>query len=765
MITKRNLLALLIIGLCALTSCKKEELKPQPIHVSSVSISSESLTLTEGDSQTLTATVSPSNADNQKVIWSSSDASIASVDGGKVSAIKAGTATITAKSDDGGKAASCKVTVKQKSIPVESISLDKTEVSMFIDDQITLVATISPSDATNKNVLWSSSDALVAKVEGGKVIAIKEGTTTITAKSEDGEKTATCAVTVSAKVISVDGISLDKESLELIEGDESTLIATITPENASNKKVSWTSSNPSVASVENGKITAIKEGTTTITAKSEDGEKTATCAVTVSAKTYPVTGVTLNKTSITITIGETETLEPKISPTNASNKSVNWSSDDPSIVSVDQTGKMTAKAVGTANVTVKTSDGDFTATCKVTVVPIPVSGVSVEPTILSLTEGDKSTLTATITPENATNKTVTWSSDNSDIATVNSSTGEVTAVKAGTATITVKSDDGGKTAFCWLVVSEKPGISLNKTSTSIVLGHLERLMVTITPTNATNNSVTWSSDNTNVVIVDNNGLVKAMSEGKANVMVTAFDGDKTAICTVSVIDAKPEAVDLGLSVKWASCNLGAINPEDYGDYYAWGATEPNYIGGIWFDPTSDDPFYIGGPMMDTDLWTIYGYSWHNCPLYVPISNKFLKYIPSEYSIIWGGSGSPDNKTVLEPEDDAAHFKLGGKWRMPTSEEFDELLNNCDSEWTIINGIKGRKLTSRKNGNSIFFPAAGYFEEDAHYGSRRYGYYWSSTVSQKEPVIARHWQLYDAMFDNHHEAFRYIGQSIRPVSDY
>lgn len=108
---KQNLLALFIIGLCALPSCKKEEPKPQPIHVSSVSISSENLTLTEGESQTLTATVSPSNADNQKVIWSSSDASIASVDGGKVSAIKAGTAAITAKSDDGGKTATCTITV------------------------------------------------------------------------------------------------------------------------------------------------------------------------------------------------------------------------------------------------------------------------------------------------------------------------------------------------------------------------------------------------------------------------------------------------------------------------------------------------------------------------------------------------------------------------------------------------------------------------------------------------------------------------------
>lgn len=262
------LLCIIILG------CTEEQV---PIAVTSITLDSTSITLVEGENHTLTATISPSNAENQKVLWSSNTSSVASVKDGIVTAIKVGTATITAKSDDGGKTATCEVTVSAKVYPVTEVTLNKTSYEMTEGDEFTLTATVNPENATNKNVSWSSSNTSVATVDNGKVTALTTGTATITVKTEDGNKTATCEITVNAKVYPVTGVTLNKTSYEMTEGDEVTLTATVSPENATNKNVSWSSSNTSVATVDNGKVKALKAGTATITVKTEDGDMTATC--------------------------------------------------------------------------------------------------------------------------------------------------------------------------------------------------------------------------------------------------------------------------------------------------------------------------------------------------------------------------------------------------------------------------------------------------------------------------------------------------------
>ena len=166
----------------------------------------------------------------------------------------------------------------------------------------------------------------------------------------------------------VTGVSLNKGSLTLDVGESDTLTATITPNNATNPNVTWSSNNESVATVNNGVVTAIKAGTATITVTTEDGNKTATCAVSVAAATVPVTGVTLNKTSTSLYVGDTETLTPTITPDNATNKNVTWSSDDTSVATVDASGLVTAVARGTAVITATAADGSgANATCTVTV--------------------------------------------------------------------------------------------------------------------------------------------------------------------------------------------------------------------------------------------------------------------------------------------------------------------------------------------------------------------------------------------------------------
>ena len=414
-------------------SCKPEEPKePETIAVSSVSLSTATLEMTEGDTQTLTATITPANATDRKVIWGSSASGVASVDGsGKVTAVKAGTATITASA--GGKSATCQVTVTAKTVSVTGVSLDKATLSLVVGGSATLVATVNPDNATDKNVTWSSSATGIATVdENGIVKAVKAGTATITVKTKDGGKTATCKVTVTAATVAVQSVSLDKATLSLVEGGSATLVATVKPDNASNKNVTWSSSATGVATVDaGGKVTAVKAGTATITVKTKDGGKTATCKVTVTAKTVSVTGVSLDKTTLSLVVGGSATLVATVKPDNASNKKVTWSSSATGVATVDANGKVTAVKAGTATITVKTKDGGKTATCKVTVTAktVPATGISLNPSSLTLIEGQSKVVTATVTPSNSTDPVV-WPSTWPGICTVNN--GRFTAEKDNT---------------------------------------------------------------------------------------------------------------------------------------------------------------------------------------------------------------------------------------------------------------------------------------------------------------------------------------------
>jgi len=275
---------------------------------------------------------------------------------------------------------------------------------------------------------------------------------------------------VSTPVIAVTGVSLNKTALQLKAGENETLIATIRPTDATNKNVTWTSSDTDVASVHDGLVTAKKAGTAVITVITEDGNFTAVCAVTV---TQPVTGVELNKSSLTLQVGESEGLLAAVLPDDAINKQVVWTSSNSSVASVSQNGAVTALKVGTAVITVTTADGGFTATCNITVEPKKVTGVTLNKTTLTLKVGLTETLSAAVMPSDASDKAVTWSSDNTAVAAV-SSGGVVTAVKEGTATITVTTADGGFTATCAVTVVPnkielKPGLGykLNESGTIV----------------------------------------------------------------------------------------------------------------------------------------------------------------------------------------------------------------------------------------------------------------------------------------------------------
>ena len=428
-----------------LPACGEKE--PPVIAVDSVTVSPSTLNMTEGDTQKLQASVSPSDATDKTVTWSSSNDKVASVSGGTVTALKAGTATITATA--GGKKGTCSVTVAAKVYSVTGVKLDITSTELTEGESFTLKATVEPDNATDKSVTWSSSANDVASVDqNGKVTALKAGTATITVTTKDGSKKATCAITVKAKVIPVTGVTLDASAMEVDEGFSFMLTATVNPDNATDKSVTWSSSDATVATVsQTGEVTGVKKGTATITVTTNDGGKTATCTVTVIAR---VASVSLDKNTLELAEGEFATLVATVLPENANEKSVTWSSSDEAVAKVDQTGKVTAVKKGTATITVTTTDGGKTASCTVTVIA-KVASVSLDKNEMELTEGESATLTATVLPENANDKSVTWSSSDEAVATVDQ-TGKVTAVKKGTATITVTTNDGGKTATCAVTV-------------------------------------------------------------------------------------------------------------------------------------------------------------------------------------------------------------------------------------------------------------------------------------------------------------------------
>ena len=224
---------------------------------------------------------------------------------------------------------------------------------------------------------------------------------TVTATNAYGSDSKEFTLTIDQQgTIHVTSVSLDKTSLELTEGGTDTLTATITPNNATNKNVTWSTSNASIATVNNGEVTAVSAGTATITATA-DG-KSATCTVTVTAATVPVTGVTMNKTSTSLYVGDTETLTATVAPDNATNKAVTWTSSDSAVATVDQNGVVTAVAHGTATITVTTEDGNYTATCTVTVSRYSTGG---GPTTYAVTAPDVENGTVRVSPSRASRGT------------------------------------------------------------------------------------------------------------------------------------------------------------------------------------------------------------------------------------------------------------------------------------------------------------------------------------------------------------------------
>ena len=520
------------------------------VEPTSISFAEAYENLIVGMTKKLEVTITPEDATNKTITWTSSNTDVATISSeGIVTAKGAGTTIITATTNN-GKTAKCTITVEQ---PVTAIALSDATTSLWVGKTKTLTATVTPTTSSNTAVNWSSSNKNVATVSSKGVITAKgKGTCTITCTAADGYGTkSTCEVTVKQQVTE---IALSEITASLWVGDTKTIKATATPTIASNTNVSWSSSDEKVATVSSkGVITAKGKGTCTITCTAADGYGTkSTCEVTVKQQ---VTEIAINETTVSLWVGDTKTITATASPTTASNTSINWTSSDENVATVSSEGVITANGEGTCIITCTASDGYGTkSTCEITIKQ-QVTEIALSETKTSLWVGDTKTITATASPTTASNTSVTWTSSDDKVASV-SSEGVITANGEGSCIITCTATDGyGTKSTCEVTVKQQvTEIVLSETTVSLWVGETKTLSATVSPTTANNTSVEWYSSDDNVATVSSDGVITANGEGTCIITCTAADGYGTkSTCEITI---KQQVTEIALSETNASLWVG-----------------------------------------------------------------------------------------------------------------------------------------------------------------------------------------------------------------
>ena len=494
--------------------------------VGEITINPSSLTVDRGSSDTVQLIFNPSAPTNNKVLWSSSNTDVATVEGDSYTAtitgVSGGTTTITVITEDGLKVATCDVYVRE---PVTGLVLNATTVeSSMAVGQYQLVATVLPAgEGVDRAVTWTSSDPSVATVdENGLVKYVKPGYCTIVCKTTDGAYIATCNFIIS---IPVEQIKLDYTDEIMSIGSTLRITAEVLPVTATNRTVVWESSNTNVCIVDsNGLVEAVGTGSCTILCKSLDGNYTAMCNIYVK---QPVTQVILNTTDITVRQGQVFWLNATCLPENADNKIISWESRDESVCTVESDGKVTAVGAGTTSIIATNVDTGLTAYCVVTVTQ-PVTGISLNSDYQELWVGAKYAIIPVVEPYDAENKNVTYLSSDPSVATVDEK-GNVTAVKAGETKIKVSVKDSDVYAEISVKVNgepvvEKPitGVSVKADKSELKVGETAKLTAVITPEDTTDSKdLKYESSDKAVAEVSDAGVVTAKAAGKAVITVSS----------------------------------------------------------------------------------------------------------------------------------------------------------------------------------------------------------------------------------------------------
>ena len=493
-----------------------------------ISLNKNSLTLEKGSSVLLTVTFDPEDA-SEALVWTSSNTSIVSVDqNGNVTGLKGGEATVTVSTEDGLFSDRCTMTVK---VPMQSVSMDKGQVFVYLGETYQQTVTFYPADTTDdKTLTWGTFNSdLVSVDQNGKIKGLSTGIATVYARTAGG-LLAQCSVYV---VVPMEGIVLSAHALTMAPDERKKLNYSYVPEDAMPHLVSWSSSDESVATVdEDGYVTAVGDGTAVITITTKTDNFSDTCTVTVSSET-PVTGVSLSKHSMTMNAGESTQLTASVLPSDASNKTVYWTSADTAIATVDSQGTVRAVGGGQTTITVTTADGGFTDTCTVNV-SVPLESITMDHPDVWVYVGETYQQTVTFTPENTTdNKKLTWACLDTSLASVDQN-GKIKGLRKGMTTVIATTDNGLIAQCNVFVVVRATGIVLNAHDLTLNKGTERTLSYEFTPDGAKPQNVTWSSSDENVVTVNADGRLNAVGKGTADITVTSQDGTLSDTCKVTV---------------------------------------------------------------------------------------------------------------------------------------------------------------------------------------------------------------------------------------
>ena len=417
------------------------------VYAASIKLNQHNVNLGVGYNTTLKV-VDTGGSSGTTVVWTSSDSSVATVNNGVVTGVKPGEAIITAKI--GAEQAICKVVVINNFVPITGIRFSNSKETILVGSTQKLSVIVTPSNASNQSLSYTSSNSNVATVDSeGNVKGIAVGEAYITVSAAGYQAVANIKV---INTISLNSISIPK-NLQLKEQSSSTLNVTFNPSNATNKKVTWKSSNPNVATVDSsGNVKAIAPGTATITVISSDGGKVATCNVEVIALSKKLTGISLNKTELTMELDAEETLTVNFNPEYAENKNIKWSSSNTKIAKVSN-GKVTPVKPGKVEIKAVSEDGNYEAVCQVTVLSPPIESIKFAQTKQSVALGSTITLKTVSTPTDTAINNPIWTSSDETVATVKD--GVLTALKLGTTIITISNEDGSIKAKTTITVVEK----------------------------------------------------------------------------------------------------------------------------------------------------------------------------------------------------------------------------------------------------------------------------------------------------------------------
>lgn len=508
--------------------------------VASVSFADKKTTIVVGNKKEVKATVSPENASDKSLIWKSSDDKIAKVGiTGEVTAIRKGSAKITATSNN-GKFAEITIEVVDAVVNPTAIKFANATQTLKVGGFSTYSVEYTPSNATNTELVWSSENVEIATVDNtGKVTAVKVGEVKIIAKlKSDNSIQASFVIKVVAEDILVSSITLDVNTLEMNTGDTDIIKYSVLPINATDKAITWISSNTNVATVEDGVVTAITAGTTKITAKSSNGE-TAICDVTVKEKSavIEVESIRCNKPEVEVIIGAYDIVRVSFTalPEEAIDKSLTYTSSDESICTVSVTGKINAVKEGVATITAKSNNGK-TAECKVVVKRkvVEIKAIYIEVPYGSKNIGDVFNVTASFYPKNPDDTFLTWSTSDNKIATIDQK-GNVTCIKDGKVKIIATAKNG--------VVAEEEieindvqitKIKFDELEFSILKGESHQFKPSIFPYEAKDQKLEWTSSSEEIATITEDGVLNAIKEGKTTITAKAKSGI-SATCEVIVI--------------------------------------------------------------------------------------------------------------------------------------------------------------------------------------------------------------------------------------